>query len=89
MVTLCKLVSALFCTLPSPRLTPMATLIPYDRYTELLSKRIHRTITPAEVADVAHFETAQPVNCPKCQTRVRSQFMTTQIVHDIAKCPAN
>jgi hypothetical protein len=38
-----------------------AKLINYDRYTELLGKRIHRTITPAEVADVAHFETAQPV----------------------------
>ena len=30
-------------------------MIPYDRYTELLGKRIHRTITPAEVADVAVF----------------------------------
>jgi len=25
----------------------VASLIPYDRYTELLGKRIHRTITPA------------------------------------------
>jgi hypothetical protein len=64
-----------------------AKLINYDRYTELLGKRIHRTITPAEVADVAHFETAQPVNCPKCNTRVRSQFMPAQIVHDVDRCP--
>ena len=49
---------------------------------------IHRTITPAEVADVAHFETAQPVDCPKYQTRVRSQFMPEQIAHDIAVCSA-
>ena len=64
----------------------MATLISYNGYTELLGKRIHRTITPTEVADVAHFETAQPVNCPKCQTHVRSQFMPEQIAHDIAAC---
>jgi hypothetical protein len=62
-------------------------LIPYDRYTELLGKRIHRTIIPAEAADVDHFETAQPVNCPKCNTRIRSQFMPAQIVHDIDRCP--
>jgi hypothetical protein len=61
-------------------------LITYDRYTELLGKRIHRTINPAEVADVAQFETAQPVNCPKCNIRVRSQFMPEQIAHDITAC---
>lgn len=61
-------------------------MILYDRYTELLGKRIHRTITPAEAADVAHFEPAQPVNCPKCNTRVRSQFLVAQIVHDLDKC---
>jgi hypothetical protein len=47
----------------------MATLITYYHYTELLGKRIHRTITPAEVADLDRFETAQPVNCPKCQAK--------------------
>jgi len=52
-----------------------------------LGKRILRTITPAEVADVAHFETAQPVDCPKCQNRIRNQFMAAQIVHDLAKYP--
>ena len=64
----------------------MRSMISYDRYTELLGKRIHRTITPAEVADIDHFETAQPVDCPKCKTRVRSQFMPAQIVHDLEKC---
>ena len=64
----------------------MATLITYDRYTELLSKRIHHTITPAEVADLGHFESAQPVDCPKCKTRIRSQFLPSQIVHDLEKC---
>jgi hypothetical protein len=66
-----------------------AKLINYDRYTELLGKRIHRTITPAEAADVAHFETAQPVKCPKCNTRIRSQFLPAQIVHDLDRCPTN
>ena len=61
-------------------------MISYDRYTELLGKRIHRTITPAEIAAVARFEAAQPVKCPKCQATVRSPFLPDQIVHDIDKC---
>jgi len=36
----------------------MRALISYDRYTELLSKHIHRTITPAEVEDLNRFEAA-------------------------------
>jgi len=67
----------------------MRALISYDRYTELLGKRIHHTITPAELEDVARFEAAQPVDCPKCKARIRSQFMPSQIVHDIEKCTAN
>ena len=63
-------------------------MIAYDRYTELLSKRILRTITPAEVEDVARFEAAQPAKCPQCQLPVRSQFLPAQIVHDIEKCPS-
>ena len=39
-------------------------MIRYDRYTELLSKRIHRTITPLELEDRNSFETAQPAVCP-------------------------
>lgn len=64
-------------------------MISYDRYTELLDKRIHRTITPAEVADVDRFEATQPVKCPKCNATVRSPFLPDQIVHDIEKCSPN
>ncbi len=44
----------------------MSAPISYDRYTELLGKRIHRTITPAEVEDVTRFEAAQPKTCQTC-----------------------
>ena len=67
----------------------MRAPLSYDRYTELLSKRILRTITPAEVEDVARFEAAQPKLCPKCNANVHSQFMPAQIVHDIDKCSGN
>ncbi len=63
-------------------------MIRYDRYVELLSKRIHHTITPLELEDLSHFETVQPGVCPKCNARVRSQFMPSQIAHDIKKCQA-
>ena len=63
-------------------------MITYDRYTELLSKIIYRTITPAELEILNQFEAAQPPLCPKCNARVRSQFMPAQIVHDIEKCSA-
>ena len=36
----------------------MRALISYERYTELLSKHIQRTIIPAEVEDNARFEAA-------------------------------
>ena len=61
-------------------------MISYVRYTELLSKRIHRTITPAELDDLNRFAAAQPALCPQCNARVRSQFMPTQIAHDVEKC---
>ena len=61
-------------------------MITYERYTELLSKRINRTITDSEQKDLATFEAAQPQLCPKCNLRVRSQFMPSQIAHDIDKC---
>jgi hypothetical protein len=60
----------------------------YDRYTELLSKRVHRSITDAEQRDLATFETAQPKTCPRCHTTVRSSFLPGQIVHDVEKCDA-
>ena len=61
-------------------------MISYDRYTELLSKRINRTITPSEEKDVAKCEAAQPKLCPKCQVAVWSFFAPSQVVHDIEKC---
>jgi len=62
-------------------------MIPYDRYTELLSKHIHRTITPAETADLATFEAAQPRTCPACGAAVWSPFLPPRVIHDIPKCP--
>lgn len=69
----------------------MRALLSYDRYTELLSKHIHGTITPAEAADVAHFEAAhqgpEKKFCPKCNVPVWTFLEPFRIVHDIAKCP--
>jgi hypothetical protein len=64
----------------------MRALVSYDRYTEFLSKNINRTINPAELEDISHFEAARPETCPHCKARVRSQFMPGQIAHDIEKC---
>jgi len=61
-------------------------MIPYDRYTELLSKHINRTITEAEQADLTKFESAQPKVCPKCHAPVWSPFPPTRVLHDIEKC---
>ena len=61
-------------------------MIPYDRYTELLSKEINRTITAAEQSDVAKFEAAQPKTCPRCQATVFSSFTPSRVIHDIEKC---
>jgi hypothetical protein len=61
-------------------------MISYDRYTELLSKEINRTITAAEQSDVAKFEAAQPKSCPKCKAAVISSFTPNRIIHDIENC---
>ena len=61
-------------------------MISYERYTELLSKHINRTIMPSEENDIANFEAAQPKACPKCNAPVRSLFMPSQITHDVEKC---
>ena len=61
-------------------------MIPYDRYTELLSKHINRTITAAEQSDVAKFEAAQPKSCSKCKAAVFSSFTPSRVIHDIEKC---
>jgi hypothetical protein len=60
--------------------------ISYDRYTDFLSKRIHGTISSAELEDVHRFEATPPKTCPKCHATVQSQFLPGQIVHDIEKC---
>jgi len=62
-------------------------MISYDRYTELLSKVIHRTITATEAKDILSFQSAQPKTCPKCQTTVFSFFTPDRVAHDIEKCP--
>ena len=61
-------------------------MIPYDRYTELLSKEICRTITAAEAKDIISFQNAQPKTCPKCQAAVFSFFTPDRVGHDIEKC---
>lgn len=61
-------------------------MIPYDRYTELLSKHINRTISESEQADVTRFEAAQPKVCPQCQSPVWSPFPPPRVLHDIEKC---
>ena len=63
-------------------------MMTYARYTELLSKRIQRTISPADLEEIGRYESAQPEFCPKCNARVRSQFMASQIVHDVEQCQA-
>jgi hypothetical protein len=69
----------------------MRALVSYDRYTELLSKHILRTITPAETADVAYFEAAHQLPerkfCPKCNAPVWTFLTPYRVCHDIAKCP--
>ena len=59
-------------------------MISYDRYTELLSKHIYRTITPAETEDVNHYEAAQPKFCPKCRAPVWTFLTPFRVTHDIA-----
>jgi hypothetical protein len=64
----------------------MQPMISYDRYTELLSKMIHKTITGQENATVAEYEAAQPKCCPKCGAEVMSFLQPYQVVHDVEKC---
>ena len=61
-------------------------MISYDRYTELLSKEINRTISATEASDLANFQNAQPKNCPKCLAKVFSMFTPIRVIHDIDKC---
>ena len=61
-------------------------MISYDRYTELLSKTIHKTITGQENETVAEYEAAQPKSCPKCGAEVMSFLQPFRVVHDVEKC---
>ena len=45
-------------------------MIPYDRYTEFLSKIIHKTITPAESKALEEYEASTPDNCRPCSRSV-------------------
>ena len=66
-------------------------MIAYDRYTELLGKIIHRTITPAEKLAVDEFEAAHQKPelkfCPKCKAPVITFLKPYRVAHDIANCP--
>ena len=62
------------------------TMIAYDRYTELLSKIIHGTITPAETKAVEDYEAAQPETCPKCRAEVWTFLKPYRVAHDVEKC---
>lgn len=61
-------------------------MISYERYTELLSKHINRTITPAEANDITKFEAAQPKHCPQCRAAVWSYFPPPRVIHAVEKC---
>lgn len=61
-------------------------MITYDRYTELLSKIIHRNITQAETKAVEDYETSTPDRCPKCNSDMWTILEPYRVVHDIEKC---
>ena len=61
-------------------------MIPYERYTELLSKMIYKTIATQEKVMVAEYETDQPKLCPKCGANVWTFLAPYRIAHDVEKC---
>jgi len=61
-------------------------MIPYERYTELLSKTINRTVTSSEQNDVVQFEASQPKVCPKCHAPVMTFLEPYRVAHDVDKC---
>jgi hypothetical protein len=61
-------------------------MIAYDRYTELLSKHINRTITAQEMADVEKYEASQPKTCPKCGAAVWTFLEPFRVAHYVDKC---
>ena len=61
-------------------------MIVYERYTELISKHIHHTITAQEKADLEKYEAAQPKTCPKCGAVVWTFLEPFRVAHDWEKC---
>ena len=61
-------------------------MIAYDRYTELLSKIIHKTITPDETKMVVVYETSTPDICPKCRNDIWTMLEPYRVAHDVEKC---
>jgi len=61
-------------------------MITHDRYTELLSKTIWRTITPAETKMVEEYESSTPDNCPKCRADMWTMLEPYRVMHDVEKC---
>ena len=55
-------------------------MITHDRYTELLSKEINRTIAPTEAKDIISFQNSQPKSCPKCKASVFSSFTPIRVI---------
>jgi hypothetical protein len=61
-------------------------MINYDRYTELLSKTIHKTITAPEKEMVAEYEASTPDRCPKCSADLWTTLEPYRVMHDVEKC---
>ena len=59
----------------------------YNFYTELLTKTIRGTITPAERTKVSFYETQHPdVVCPHCRRRTRSILPPSRVTHAVEEC---
>jgi len=64
-------------------------VIAHQKYTELLSKIIWKTITSKEQAQVEEFEKAQPRFCPRCKRAVWTMLEPHRVAHDIENCSVN
>jgi hypothetical protein len=62
-------------------------MIGYEKYAELLTRRIQKVATPEQLAQIKAFEAAQPEKCPHCLVNVRSFIPNGGIAHDVANCP--
>jgi hypothetical protein len=61
-------------------------MIAYERYTELISKLISRTITAQEKVDLEKYEAAQPKTCSLCGAAVWTFLEPFRVAHDVEKC---